>query len=207
MFESGLNTFARNSGVHSEDIVSLAEITMTELGGESSDGDAEFLARVDLLNALGHSVLISDYFRYFRLRSWLRRFTSEPLAITLSVLDFHTLFNQAYYEGLEGGILEGMGKLFQDNTQVYVYPSIINNRIVTLDNVEVDSSQRHLLKYLVDNNLLLDCPYISEENLPISARRTAEMIAAGKSGWQENVPESVKEQIISQGLFGCGTED
>ena len=78
---------------------------------------------------------------------------------------------------------------------------------MTLDNVEVDSSQRHLLKYLVGNNLLLDCPYISEENLPISARRTAEMIAAGKSGWQENVPESVKEQIISQGLFGCGSED
>ncbi|MBT5798074.1 MAG: hypothetical protein HOI09_11875, partial [Porticoccaceae bacterium] len=48
------------------------------------------------------------------------------------------------------------------------------------------------------NNLLLDCPYISEENLPISARRTAEMIAAGKSGWQENVPGSIKERIISR---------
>jgi hypothetical protein len=207
MFESGLNTFARNSGVQPESIVSLAEITMTELGGESSDGDAEFLARVDLLNALGHSVLISDYFRYFRLRSWLRRFTSEPLALTLSVLDFHTLFNQAYYEGLEGGILEGMGKLFQDNTQVYVYPSIIDNRIVTLANVEVDSSQRYLLKYLVDNNLLLDCPYISEENLPISARRTAEMIEAGKDRWQENVPESVRDKIVSQNLFGYRAKD
>jgi len=207
MFESGLNTFARNSGVQPESIVSLAEITMTELGGESSDGDAEFLARVDLLNALGHSVLISDYFRYFRLRSWLRRFTSEPLALTLSVLDFHTLFNQAYYEGLEGGILEGMGKLFQDNTQVYVYPSIIDNHIVTLANVEVDSNQRYLLRYLIDNNLLLDCPYISEENLPISARRTAEMIEAGKDGWQENVPESVRDKIVSQNLFGYRAKD
>ena len=100
-----------------------------------------------------------------------------------------------------------MGKLFQDNTQVYVYPSIIDNRIVTLDNVQVDSSQRYLLKYLVDNNLLLDCPYISEENLPISARRTAEMIEAGKGGWEENVPQSVKERIISQNLFGYCAED
>lgn len=201
MFESGVKEFGSRKEVDSGKVVALAEITMVDLGVASPDADDDFLARVDLLNSLGYSVLISDYFRYFRLRSWLRQFTEEPISLTISVLDFDTLFNVDYYDGVEGGILEAMGKLFQDATRIYVYPAMINGELVGLDSVKVKPEQRHLLQYFVDNGLLLDCPYVSEENLSISPGRTADMIAADEEGWQDHVPAIVAKQIIDKRLF------
>lgn len=203
MFAAGLEAFGKLESIDAGNIVSLAEITMAELESDQSSADADFLARVDLLNALGHNVLVSDYFRFFSLRHWLRNYTHEALGITLSVLDFDYLFNPKYYEGLEGGILEAMGKLFPDNTHLFVYPSKINGELVTLDNVRVDPLQKNLLRYLVDNQLLLDCPVRNEANLHISARKTYELMQQGKQGWEANVLPEVASIIRRQKLFGA----
>ena len=106
---------------------------MAELATDGKYDDANFLARVDLLNSLGYTVLISDYYRFFRLRSWMRRYTQNRIGIVLSVIDFDYLFDDKYYEGLEGGVLEAMGKLFSDNTNVYVYPAMKDGQIATLE--------------------------------------------------------------------------
>jgi hypothetical protein len=202
MFTAGISAFSEQRQLEQQQIVSLAEITLVEIGKQSTSSDSDFLARVDLLNSLGHNVLISDYYRFFRLRSWLRNYTHEPLAITLSVLDFNQLFDPAFYEGLEGGILEAMGKLFPDNTHVFVYPSKIDNTLTTLDNVQVDASQKLLLQYLVENKLLLNCPARNHDNLHISAKKTYQMITNGEKGWEGNVDPIVEKNIYTHGLFG-----
>jgi len=201
MFEAGRSAFSTLKSIDEKNIVSLAEITMAELDKDTTTADADFLARVDLLNSQGHSVLISDYFRFFSLRHWLRNYTHEPLAITLSVLDFDHLFDPAYYQGLEGGILEAMGKLFPDNTHVFVYPTKINGDLVTLNNVRVEPSQKFLLKYLVDNELLLDCAVKNEDNLHISAATTYQMIAKEQPGWEVNVDGDIAALIKQRKFF------
>ena len=135
MKETAINHFLKEDGVEEDNVLVIAEITMNELSGHGSEADSDFLARVDLLNELGFSVLISDYLRFFRLRSWIRRYTPNRIGIVLSVLDFDYLFAEQYYDGLEGGILEAMGKLFADDTGVYVYPTIRDGKLVTLDTV------------------------------------------------------------------------
>jgi len=201
MFESGVEAFGKLKSIDANQIISLAEITMAELDKDTHSSDADFLARVDLLNSQGHSVLISDYFRFFSLRHWLRNYTHEPLGITLSVLDFDHLFDPAFYEGLEGGILEAMGKLFPDNTHVFVYPSEIDGKLVTLDSVRVEPSQKFLLKYLVENKLLLDCRAINKKHLHITAHTTYDMIANGQAGWEDNVQPDIAEHIKRRGYF------
>jgi len=148
MMNAGVKKFSQEEGVDKDKILVLAEITMNELSGQGDDADSDFLARVDLLNELGFSVLISDYLRFFRLRSWIRRYTQNRIGIMLSVLDFDYLFAEKYYEGLEGGILEAFGKLFSDNTNVYVYPTIRDGKLITLDNVGVSDDLGFLLKLL-----------------------------------------------------------
>ena len=201
MFAAGADAFGKLKAIDENKVISLAEITMAELDSQTHSSDADFLARVDLLNSQGHSVLISDYFRFFSLRHWLRNYTHEPLGITLSVLDFNYLFDPAFYEGLEGGILEAMGKLFPDNTHVFVYPSKIDGKLVTLANVRVKPSQKYLLKYLVENELLLDCPASNEEHLHVSAHTTYEMIARGEPGWESNVHSDIASLIKERGYF------
>ncbi len=203
MKEAARKHFLQEEGVQEDKLLVVAEITMNELSGEDDDADSDFLARVDLLNELGFSVLVSDYLRFFRLRSWIRRYTSNRIGIVLSVLDFNYLFDLEYYEGLEGGILEAMGKLFSDNTNVYVYPTIRDGKLVTLDNVNVGPDLEYLLKHLIHNRRMVSADIIDVANLQISARELAKQIPTGASDWQEQVPPETAKSIIKRGLFGC----
>ncbi len=204
MIEGARAQFCKESDIDADNVHIVTELTISAPTGGQGQGttDEDFLARVDLMNALGYTVLVSDYFRFFRLRSWLRRYNQNPLGIVFSVLDFDGLFDDKYYEGLEGGLLEGMGKLFSDNTYIYIYPSIINGKLVTLDNVEVKPEQKYLLQHLVSNGKMAAVKKYKENNLHISSYKTAELIAAGDKEWRECVPNDIEKLIADNKMFG-----
>ncbi|AOE49431.1 nicotinate-nucleotide adenylyltransferase [Kangiella sediminilitoris] len=202
MTEAAMKQFLEEDGVESDKVCTVAEITMAELESDVETDDASFLARVDLLNKLGYNVLISDYLRFFRLRSWMRRYTQNRIGIVLSILDFDQLFDTKYYKGLEGGILEAMGKLFTGNTNVYVYPTRRNNQLITLDNVEVEDNVQYLLKHLTSNKLLVPVETWNDENLHISARHIATKIPLGQGDWEQQLPEEIREEIKARCMFG-----
>jgi len=202
MKEVAIKHFSQEEGVDPEKIIVVAEITMNELSGQGEGADSDFLARVDLLNELGFSVLISDYLRFFRLRSWIRRYTKNRIGIVLSVLDFDYLFAKDYYDGLEGGILEAFGKLFSDNTNVYVYPSIRDGKLITLENADVGNELSHLLKHLIHNRAMVSADIKDVGNLQISAREVIKQIPEGDGDWEACVPESVAKRIKEKKLFG-----
>src|SRR5258705_6798503 len=104
--------FAGEPEVKEKQVVQLMEITMRNLlsAGEIDLGD--FLARADALGAVGKTVLISDYFEYYRLAAYLTRYTAEPIAVAMGVANLLDLFSEQYYTELEGGILEAFGNLF-----------------------------------------------------------------------------------------------
>lgn len=202
MMNSAIKHFSQEEGVEKDKILVVAEITLNELYSGNDDADSDFLARVDLLNQLGFSVLISDYLRFFRLRSWIRRYTQNRIGIMLSVLDFDYLFAEKYYEGLEGGILEAFGKLFSDNTNVYVYPTIRNGKLISLDTVDVDSNLQHLLKHLTSNGAMVSADIQDVRNLDISAREVVKELPNGRGDWEQKLPQLVTKSIIDKGLFG-----
>jgi len=202
MKEVAIKHFSKEEGVDPEKIIVVAEITMNELSGRGEAADSDFLARVDLLNELGFSVLISDYLRFFRLRSWIRRYTKNRIGIVLSVLDFAYLFAEDYYDGLEGGILEAFGKLFSDNTNVYVYPTIRDGKLINLENADVGDDLAYLLKHLIHNRAMVSADIKDVANLQISAREIIKQIPEGSGDWENCVPSSVATQIKQQKLFG-----
>jgi len=183
-------------------ILNIAEITMSDLGSDGNVDDASFLARVDLLSQLGFNVLISDYLRFFRLRSWIRNFTKNRLNITVSVHDLDNIFDEKYYEGLEGGILVALGQLFSDDTTVFVYPAEINGVLVTLQNVQVPEKVQHLLRHLVSNGALLAIEQYNAQNLHITPKSLTQEIAQGRGDWEGYLPEGVAATIIEKRLFG-----
>lgn len=204
MMGAGLAQFAQVSEVDDTRTVALAEVTMNSLVTGGDVDAADFLARVDLLSECGYTVMISDYVRFFRLRAYLRRYTGEPIGIVLSVRDFARLFDENYYEGLEGGMLEAFGKLFPDHTHVYVYPSRPESGapLVTLDTVAVPAHLRHLLAHLVENGKLVSVKRCDESLLHIDAGEVLNAIARGRGNWEAEVPEAVAARIIGQRLLG-----
>jgi hypothetical protein len=204
MMAAGLAQFAQVSEVDETRTVALAEVTMNSLVTGDEVDTADFLARVDLLAACGYTVMISDYVRFFRLRAYLRRYTREPIGIVLSVRDFSRLFDENYYEGLEGGMLEAFGKLFPDHTHVYVYPSRPDSGapLVTLDTVEVPPHLSHLLAHLVDNGKLVAVKRYDESLLHIDASAVLAALARGRGDWEKDVPEAVASRIVAERLLG-----
>lgn len=195
--------------------LNVAEITMADLGhaargdggggGKSDDGkvdDPSFLARVDLLTRLGYNVLISDYLRFFRLRSWMRNFTSNRIVITLSVHELDRIFDNSFYEGLEGGILVALGKLFSDDTIVFVYPAEIDGQLVTLENANLPDKVRHLVRYLVSTGSMIAIDDYVAENLHIAPKTLGARIAEGRGDWETSVPDGIAQEIIDKRLFG-----
>ncbi len=208
MMLAGQRQFAQLAGVEDAHTVSLAEITMNSLVSGDNVDDADFLARVDLLASLGYTVMISDYVRFFRLRAYLRRYTQKRIGIVLSVRDFETLFDEKYYEGLEGGILEAFGKLFPDNTHVYVYPARPrgSEALVTLDSVQVPANLRHLLAHLIENGKLVSIEQADETQLHIDAGEVLAALRGGRGDWEQDVPEQVAQRIVEKRLLGYDSE-
>src|SRR5580700_11551742 len=122
MINSAHTRFAAEPEVENRPVVDLMEITMRNLLAEGKLNLSDFLARADLLATAGKTVLISDYFEYYRLAGYLTRYSNEPIAVTMGVSSLRDLFKEEYYTGLEGGILEAFGKLFTKDLRIYVYP-------------------------------------------------------------------------------------
>ena len=202
MSQAALEQFKSMGTVSDRGVLSVAEITMSELASDEEEDDASFLARVDMLASLGFHVLISDYLRFFRLRSWIRNYTTDQIGIILSAYDIDLLFDEKYYEGLEGGILEAMGKLFSDDTNVFVYPVKVDDQLINLENVKIADNLQHLLEHLRDNKKLISLEKYKEENLHILARKLVKQLPNGRGDWEQHLPEGIAEQIIEKRLFG-----
>jgi hypothetical protein len=151
MINSARASFAAEQEVQDGQIVELMEITMRNLLVAASIDLSDFLARADVLAAVGKTVLISDFFEYYRLAAYLNRYTSEPIAITMGVSSLLDLFKEQYYTELEGGILEAFGKLFTKDLRIYVYPMRDEAGVIrTSDTLEMQGEMRSLYRHLVE---------------------------------------------------------
>ena len=103
--------FIQEPAVKGKDVVVLMEITMNNLLAAGELDARDFLARVDILGDIGFTVLISNYPEYYRLSSYFRRYTKEMIGVAMGINNLIEIFNEKYYENLEGGILESFGRL------------------------------------------------------------------------------------------------
>ena len=207
MAETGLGQL-QNIQSDARGALVMAEISMSTLTRGGGADDEEFLSRADLVNAMGYNVLVSDYLRTFSLRSWIRRYTHHPIGISVKATDCDFLFNESFYQGLEGGIMEAMGKLFAEDTRMFVYPALNDSdQLIALDNLEVPEQHNYLLKLLIANGKMLSSSGYNEANLHISARKLLSSIASGPGEWQTQLPEEVAKLIVDRQLFGYSDSD
>ena len=204
MVRSAHERFAEELKVEPGTIIELMEITMRNLLSGGKIDLHDFLARADLLSAAGKTVLISDYFEYFRLAAYLTRYTSEPIALTMGTGSLQDLFKQEYYAKLEGGILEAFGRLFTKNLSIYVYPlrEPETGNLQTVDNVTMPAGILNLYRHLVESGRIMQLSNFDESVLHIFSRDVLRRIKDSDSSWESMVPPAISEVIKSRGFFG-----
>ncbi|PIE37648.1 MAG: nicotinate-nucleotide adenylyltransferase [Gammaproteobacteria bacterium] len=204
MIEQGLNAFERIEGVQRDNTVALAEISLNDArGNDLHVPEPDIIARVHLLNTLGYSVMISDYTRYHSLRAYFRQFTKLQIGIVLGIVNVHHIFDEQNYKGVEGGILEGFGKLFPDNTRLFVYPELNpEGELVDHTTVMVQHKLRMLYRHLLENNFIFGIEPSDTDLLRIYSREMLKQISQGRGAWEESLPEGIAEEIIENRFFG-----
>lgn len=187
-------------------VVEIMEITMRNLLSERSDFDRrDFLARADVMCACGFTVMISDFFRYYRLAAYLQTFTQERVGIVMGVPSLVELFDEKYYVDLPGGILESFGRLFKNNLKLFVYPlrKHEQEQLSTIENIEVTGPLSKLYGYLAERGSFVNLDNYNPDYLHIFSRDVLKRIADGDdAGWEPMVPPEVATLIKKRGFFG-----
>jgi hypothetical protein len=196
--------FAAEPEVQEKPVVQLMEIAMHNLLAAGEIDLADFLARADVLGAVGKTVLIWDYFEYYRLAAYLTRYTAEPIAVAMGVANLLDLFNEKYYTGLEGGILEAFGKLFTKDLRLYVYPlrDPTTGLLKTVESMEIPGALHSLFRHLVERGRIKQLDNFDESVLHIFSRDVLKRIKENDSSWEGMVPAEVAAMVKGRQLFG-----
>jgi hypothetical protein len=204
MIEQGLESFKKLDSVNGENTIVLAEISLNDMrGNDLLVSEEDIIARVQLLNSLGYSVLVSDYTRYFSLRAFFRQYTKLQIGIVLGVINIKQIFDEGSYNGVEGGILEGFGKLFSDHTRLFVYPELnANGEVSDFTEIKVDEHLRFLYQHLLQNNFIYGIETSDKNLLQIFSREVLKKMNSGRGEWEECLPEGIVDQIVANKFFG-----
>lgn len=197
MIERGQAAFQADFGEAAKDNIEILEITMHNLLASGAEvPDSEFLARADVLQALGKNVLISKYPEFHRVSSYLARHTQCPIGIVLGLPLFQELFNERWCADLEGGLLEAFGRLFKNQVRAYVYPmgDPMTGQVLSLRDARVTPEQRHLLRYLIETGNVRALEGPEQDFLFHTSAEVRSMIQAHDPKWQTLVPDIVLKQ-------------
>jgi hypothetical protein len=216
--------FVQEPLVKGKDMVVLLEITMNNLLASGTLDEQDFLSRVDLLADIGYTVLISNYSEYYRLTSYFRRYTKEMIGVAMGINNLLEIFNEKYYDNLEGGILESFGRLFRNSVKLYIYPmtkdayelyiaqggeghgsplnAFSSSVLINAKNVRIVDHLSNLYAHLLENHYI-DCIVgFDTDILEIFSRDVLRRIKEKDAEWEKMVPKKVAEAIKRRGLFG-----
>ena len=182
----------------------LMEMTLNNLMSESGIDHADFLARADMLGALGGTVMISNYTTFDRVTQYLRNYTREQIGMVAGIPTLRQIMDEKYYSDLSGGLLEGLGRLFSGPVKLLAYPTISpdSGAMTAVDSVEVAPHLKHLYAHLRENGFVEPICQFDTTHLHLTPSDVLSRIQSGDSSWQEMVPPAVVRMIVERRLFG-----
>src|SRR5437660_102810 len=204
MLDGARRVFLTQCDSTEDDVVVLMEMTLEHLLADGQVDHADFLARVDILGALGRTVLISKFGEYFRLATYLFRYTDKAIGLVMGVPSLIEIFNKKYYANLVRGIIEALVRIFKGKLKLYVYPMLdgATGKIISAKEVKVASNLRSLFQYLIDNQYVQEITDYHPEYLRIHPSGVLAKLQSGDNSWEQMVPPEVVHIIKKREFFG-----
>ena len=203
LLERALDQFLQEPSVRGQKPVVLAEMTLRSLSPEPDAEHEDFLARADILRALGFDVLISRFEPYYQLAEYLAGYTDGLIGLAVGLPAMRQVADEKYYTDLPGGVIESVGRLFKRSVKMYVYPTRdpATGQIQSLENVRIPAPWHHLHNLLVELGRIEPIRSFNESYLSIRTPDVLARIGAGDRSWEEMVPPAVAEIVKTEGLF------
>ncbi len=204
LLERARAQFLQEPSVRDHQPVVLAEMTLRDLNPESEVDHADFLARADILCALGFDVLVSRFEEYYQLAEYLSGYTDGLIGLAVGLPAVRQIIDDKYYRDLPGGLLESAGRLFKRSVKMYVYPTRdpVTGKVETLATDVPPPPWHHLRALLREIGRVEPIREFDESYLSIRTPDVLARIRGGDPAWEEMVPAAVAEIIKTECLFG-----
>jgi len=202
--QDSLSVFKRDEDYKTDNTIAFCEISLNSLMKDEKVNEKDFLHRVDLLNMMGQSVMISRFSRFFKLVDYFGQFKMIKLRLVIGFPTFDKIMDGSSYTDLRGGLLEAMGSMFHDNVKVYLYPHLDVNtgEVVYPEDSYFSEENKSIWQYLNITKKILLMKNIPAKMLEISSSNITRLIENGDDSFINYVPEKVFQHIKENRLFG-----
>jgi hypothetical protein len=181
----------------------LLEMTMASLTGDQGVvNEEDFLHRVDTLSTLGHDVMVSNFRLFYQMKWFLRQYTDQAIGIVVGAHLLPKIFDESFYREMPGGILEGMSRLFDDRTRMFVYPYKEKAGLVTAASFKAPANLQHLYQHLTGNEWLVDALDCEDIDTSIQSSDIRGLLEKRDPKWKTLVPDKARKVIEERQLFG-----
>ena len=203
LLERARDQFRQEPEVRGQSPVVLAEMTLRNLLASDESDHADFLARAEVVGALGFDVLISRFQPYYELAEYLAAYTDGLIGLAVGLPSVRQIADDQYYTHLPGGVLESMGRLFKRSVKMYVYPALdpATGRVLSVEQTPVPAPWHHLRDLLLEIKRLEPIRNYNESYLSIHTPDVLARIERGDPSWEGMVPPAVATIIKGKGLF------
>ena len=204
--EDSLAIFKRDEDYKPDNTIAFCEISLKYFIHDEQLDENDFLNRVELLNMVGQNVMVSNFYRYFKLVDYFAQFKMIKLRIVVGLPTFDKILDSSQYTDMRGGLLEAMGTLFQHNVKMYLYPytDMSTGEVVYPDDNHFSGEYKLLWQYLMATRRMIVLKGIPAHRLSITSGYIDTLIENADERLKDYVPEKVYNYISQNRLFGYG---
>ncbi len=167
-----------------QDVLVLNEI---EISSADSNLD-DILLRMEGLARLGLKTLVTHFPLYYQMKSFFRKYTQNPMILVMSASHLPKIFAAQHYKNLEGGIFEGLGKLLDENTRLYIYPYKTDKVCMTASTYRPQNDVKKIFEHFFDKGLIIDISNCDLTSQFYHSEHVHEMILKKDKNWEALVP-------------------
>jgi len=179
----------------------ILEFNTSKLQSKEQIDEQEYLLRIESLCGLGHYVLVSNLDLFYKIKDLLRKSTNKPIAIVVAAHHLEKIFDANHYADLSGGLLEGLGRLLDQETRLYVYPDKTEEICLTTKSFFPKDNLSLIYQYFLKQSWVSDIAGCDEIERHWHSDEIFAMIQKGQTQWEKLVPPSVKEIIKKNKMF------
>ncbi|GAA5220175.1 TonB-dependent receptor [Membranihabitans marinus] len=203
VFDKSFQMFIRDQAVHPSACEMVAELTLDNLTKNGRIDIDDFLARSEMINAMGYKTIVSDCNTHQTLINYLSDYKINKLGIVIGIRELRKLITSIYEKHQDGTLLVAFGKLFTHNIKVFTYPALDDelNNLITLDNMQLPDGIKFLYRFLIDQQLLVQVENYNREILSIIPHGVFTMIKNAEPGWERYVSPKLVDIIKQNQLF------
>jgi hypothetical protein len=192
VMDKGTKHFAKEFNTKSNDIVQLFEFTLNNRLKNTKITVEDALKKVKMISSLKKPMLVSSFTLFYKLKEHLRLMSDKPMGIVIGATHLEKLFDEKFYFDLQGGILEGMGKLVDDKTRLYIYPHKTDLMCLQVRSFRPKPTIKNIYTHLTENKFIQDIAGCDEIQEFVHSDDIVNLVKKKDNRWKKLVPEAVQ---------------